>query len=40
MILSKETTTGVEFYLKQTIREFNLWIKEYNLLVKEKKRNR
>lgn len=38
MILSKELNTGMDFWLNQTISEFNLWIKEHNLLIEEKKK--
>lgn len=36
MLLSKELHTSMEFWLNQTIKELDLWIREFNFLKKEK----
>ncbi len=38
LLLSKETHTGLDFWLNQTLREFNSWIVEYNTLIQEQEK--
>lgn len=37
ILLSRETHTGMEFWLRQTIRGLNSWIETYNLVAEELK---
>lgn len=37
MLLSRKTHTGMEFWIRQTIRGLDSWIQVHNLIVKEQK---
>ena len=38
LLLSRETHTGLEFWLSQTIRGLDSWITEYNAIIEEQKK--